>query len=328
MANRFFETVFAMHRAGWRQMIPTREGSKAPRLDAWPQFAIEPATEHLLARWSSLYPHDGVGYAYGGSERILGVDLDFLIEDAAQRAFAATKAILGPSPLIRIGLFPKRLLLYRFFGTETLPGKAFNNFELFHKIGGQTIFYGRHPDSGLEYVWPNKSPMDVGPSEAPEVSYAQILELIEALRPIAPPKKRAGARNDRRGASEPFNADVASDRLSGAVASVLPDLRTAADPLAAAAETIADAQPGSRYPTAFGVIVALVKMGFADKVIWETVSPPFAAHFQNPSERRARLDTIASALRWARAEIGPDAETLNANPAFQSLQKFWEADIG
>jgi hypothetical protein len=326
MANRFFETAFAMYRAGWRQMMPTREGSKAPRLDAWPQFAIEPPSAHLLARWSALYPHDGVGYAYGGSERILGVDLDYLIEDAAQRAFAAAKAILGPSPLIRIGLFPKRLLLYRFLGSEKLPGKQFNTFELFHKAGTQTIFFGRHPDTGREYTWPNKSPMDVSPTEAPEVSYGQILELIEALRPIAP-KKPARARNHRRSASAPFNPDAASDRLSGAVASVLTDLRAAADTLAAAAETIADAGPGNRYPTCFGVIVSLVKLGYADKAIWETVSPPFAAHFQNPSERRARLDTIASALRWARAEVGPDAETLNANPAFASLQRCWEAGV-
>jgi hypothetical protein len=327
MANRFFEPAFAMRRNKWMSIVQVKEGSKAPRADAWPQYAVEPPSEHLLARWSALNPHDGVGFAYGGSERIIGVDLDYLIEEAAQRAFALMKNILGPTPLLRIGQFPKRLGLYRFLGSETLPGKAFNSFEIFHKLGTQTVFFGVHPDTGREYTWPLKSPMDSPPTEAPEVSYAQLLELIEALRPIAPPKKRAGARNHRRGASAPFNPDVASDRLSGAVAGVLTDLRTAADPLAAGAEMIADAHPGSRYPSAFGVIVALVKLGHADKVIWQTVSPPFAAHFQNPSERRARLDTIASALRWARAEIGPDAETLNANPAFQSLQRFWEASV-
>jgi hypothetical protein len=225
MANKFLETAFAMRRAGWGSMIPIPEGSKAPSLDAWPQHAVDPPSDHLLARWASLYPHNGVGFPYGGSERILGVDLDYLIEEAAQRAFALMKNILGPTPLLRIGLYPKRLGLYRFLGSETLPGKAFNSFELFHKLGAQTVFFGVHPDTGREYAWPLKSPMDVPPTEAPEVSYAQILELIEALRPIAPPKKRAGARNHRRVTSAPFNPDVASDRLSGAVAGVLTDPR-------------------------------------------------------------------------------------------------------
>jgi hypothetical protein len=326
MGNKFLEIAFGMRRNRWMSIVQVKEGSKAPRADAWPQFAVEPASDHLLARWSALNPHDGVGFAYGGCERIIGVDLDFLVEEEAQRAFALMKNILGPTQLLRIGLFPKRLGLYRFTGSETLPGKSFNSFEIFSKTGTQTVFYGVHPDTGLEYTWPLKSPMDDPPTEAPEVSYSQLLELIEALQHIAP-KKSPGARTRSRDASARFSPDVASDRRSGAVAGVLTDLRAAADPLVAAAEIIMDARPGNRYPTAFGALTALVKLGYDDKSIWAVVSTAFAAHFQNPSERRERLESIASALRWARAEIGPDGNSLAVLPAFQSLQRFWEAGL-
>jgi hypothetical protein len=320
----FLRAAFAMRRVGWLATIPIKPGQKMPAVGGWQEYGFSPPSDHLLARWATLHPSAGVGFVYGGSEQILGVDLDFIDEQTANRAFALTKTILGPTPFLRIGLPPKRLMLYRYLGTAALPGKVFSGFELFLKTG-QTVFAGIHPATGLPYDWVIKSPQDSPPSDAPETTYEKVIELIEALRPLGAARKTAGVSDHRRtNPMAPIDLG-ASDRRSGAVASVLPELRAADAPLAAATEIIAAAQPGGRYPAAFGVVVALVQFGFDDKAIWNAVSPPFAAHFPDAAERRARLGTIASALRWARAEIGPDAATLAADPVIQSLQQHWEA---
>jgi hypothetical protein len=216
--------------------------------------------------------------------------------------------------------------LYRYLGTASLPGKAFSGFELFLKTG-QTVFAGIHPATGLPYEWVIKSPQDSPPSDAPETTYEKVAELIEALRPLGAVFKAAGVSNRRQANPIAPTGLGASDRRSGAVASVLPVLCVANAPLATAAEIVAAAQPGGRYPAAFGVVVALVQFGFDDNEIWNAVSLPFAAHFPDAAERRARLGTIASALRWARGQIGPDATTLAADPAIQSLQRHWEAGL-
>jgi hypothetical protein len=319
--NEFLENAFAMRCMGWSSVIPVLPYSKATVVEGWQAFGVNPPTDHQIARWAALYPTGGVGFVYGGAEKILGVDLDILEPEIAYRAAAITKRVLGPTPLIRVGRDPKRLCLYRYLGESPLPGKGFGNFELFFRTG-QTVFAGNHPDTRKPYQWiAGASPSDTRPDAAPVVTHEQLLELIAALKALAPVKDRPGPRLSMVAASD---ENAASDRLSGAVAMVLPTLKAADDPLIAGAQIIASANPGSRYLTAFGVIVSLVRLGLSDRQIWDAASPAFLAHFRNPSEQRARRGTIASALRWARAEIGPDAQSLET-PAIKSLQSFLEA---
>lgn len=108
------------------------------------------------------------------------------------------------------------------------------------------------------------------------------------------------------------------------VAAVLPTLKAAADPLTTAGQIIASADVGGRHPAMFGVVASLVRLGFTDRQIWDAASPAFLSHFRNPSEQRTRRGAIASALRWARDEIGADTKSLET-PAIKSLQSFLEA---
>ena len=322
MNNPFLKNAFALRRRGWLSCIPIVPGNKNPCIEEWEKRAANPPDEHELARWASLYPNAGIGYVYGG--HVLAVDLDILDEEKANRAFARTKAILGPSPLLRIGRYPKRLLFYLYNGVS-LPGRAFGSFEIFHS-SGQTIFYGIHPETRRPYEWVVGDPRDIGPSDLPEVSNEQILELIAALRPLKEPKKRAGKCKALREANPAFDSQAASDRLSGAVANILPELHTAKDPLLAAIEILASAKQGSRYSIAFGLVIALVKFGYPDAEIWQSISPVYAGLFLDVSERRQHLKAIESALVWARKEIGPDLQSLLAQSAIQSLHASWAMD--
>ena len=324
MNNHFLKNAFALRRRGWLSCIPIVPGNKNPCIEEWDKRAANPPDDLEIARWASQYPNAGVGFVYGGSEHVIGVDLDFLEEEIANRGFARTKSILGPPSLLRIGRYPKRLLLYLYNGVS-LPGKAFGGFEIFHS-SGQTIFYGIHPETLRPYEWVVGDPREIGPSELPEVSNEQILELIAALRPLEEPKKRAGKCKALREVNPSFDSQAASDRLSGAVTEVLPELRAAEDPLLAAIEILASAKQGSRYSTAFGVVFTLVKFGYSDAEIWHTVSPVYAGLFLDVSERRQHLKAIESALVWARKEIGPDLQSLLAQSAIQSLHASWAMD--
>ena len=324
MNNHFLKNAFALRRRGWLSCIPIVHGGKTPCINKWETRAANPADDHQIARWASQYPNAGVGFVYGGNEHVLGIDLDFLDEEKANRAFARTKSIFGPPSLLRIGRYPKRLLLYLYNGVS-LPGKAFGGFEIFHS-SGQTIFYGIHPETLRPYEWVIGDPREIGPSDLLEVSNEQILELIAALRPLQGPKKHAGERKALREANPTFDSQAASDRLSGAAADVLPELRTTEDPLLAAIEILASAKKGSRYTIAFGLVIALVKFGYSDAEIWQAMSPVYASLFQDVSERRQHLKAIESALVWARKEIGPDLQTLLAQPAIQSLHTSWAMD--
>lgn len=311
-----------MRRRGWLSAIPIVPKNKNPCIDEWQKRAANPPDEYELARWASLYPDAGLGFVYGGRENVLGVDLDFLDEEEANRAYARTKSILGPSPLLRIGRYPKRLLLYLYNGVS-LPGKNFGSFELFYS-SGQTLFFGIHADTGKHYEWALGDPRENGPSDLPEVSHQQVLELIEALRPLQGLKKRAGKRNTLLQANLTFECQTASDRLSGAVAGVLPELQAADDPLQAAIEIVAGAQNGSRYSRAFGVVVTLVKFGYDDSEILHSIFPIYADLFQKPTDRRQHVKALGSALVWARKEIGDDLQALLAQTPIQSLHALWE----
>jgi hypothetical protein len=324
VSNQFLKNVFAIRRRGWLSTIPTVPGDKAPCIEEWQTRAANPPDEHELARWASLYPNAGVGFVYGGREHALGVDLDILDEEKANRAFARTKSILGTTSLLRIGRYPKRLLLYLYNGVS-LPGKDFGGFELFYS-SGQTILFGTHPDTGRPYEWVVGDPREIGPSDLPEVSNEQILELIDALRPLREPKKRAGMSRAPRQVNPIFDLHAASDRISGAVADVLPELRIAEDPLQAATELVAGAVNGSRYSTAFGAIIVLVKFGYADDEISRTILPVYADLFEDTADRCKHLKALESALVWAREEIGGDLQMLLENPAIQSLHASWAAE--
>jgi hypothetical protein len=322
--NQFLKNAFALWRRGYKSITPTTHGDKSPIVKEWEKLAANPPDEYEIARWASLYPTAGIGYVYGGNEHVLGVDLDFLDEEKANRAFARTKSILVPSPLLRIGRYPKRLLLYRYNGPE-LPGKNFGGFELFYS-SGQTILFGIHPHTGRSYEWALGDPREIGPSDLPEVSNEQILELINALRPLHEPKKRAGKLRTSRQVNPTFDIQHASDRLSGNVAHVLPELRIAEDPLLAAAELVAGAKSGSRYSTAFGTIIALVKFGYADVDISKAVIPVYADLFEDTADRQKHVKALETALVWARGEIGGDLKMLLENPAIQSLHASWATE--
>ena len=98
----------------------------------------------------------------------------------AARAWDVTKAILGDTPLIRVGRPPKWLALYRRDPDLIIDGKAFDGFEIFSR-SGQCVLFGIHPETRQPYRWLTDTPATLGPADLPLVASEQIVALIDEL---------------------------------------------------------------------------------------------------------------------------------------------------
>src|SRR4051794_20872032 len=98
--------------------------------------------------------------------------------------------MLGETEALRIGLAPKRLLVYR--AEAPFAGFKRHPIEVLAR-GQQFVAFAIHPETGQPYQWPLESLADIDASTLPEVTeekcrafVAAAFELIpEALRPAA-----------------------------------------------------------------------------------------------------------------------------------------------
>ena len=86
--------------------VPVVPGTKRVPASGWTTKRID---EVQVDAWSCTYGICGVGLRTG---HLVAIDIDILDPDLAQQAAEITQARLGPT-IIRVGRWPKRLLLYR-----------------------------------------------------------------------------------------------------------------------------------------------------------------------------------------------------------------------
>nr|WP_277751908.1 VapE domain-containing protein [Dankookia rubra] len=120
-------------------------------------------------------------------EDLAAPDIDVPVPALAKRLEVLATAILGPTPLLRIGCAPKRLLAYRTI--TSLPKMATP--ELFLSdgtklqvevlgAGQQFVAYGAHPDTGRGYEWPSAGPDVVLHADLPVVAEAELNDFVIA----------------------------------------------------------------------------------------------------------------------------------------------------
>jgi hypothetical protein len=201
-------------------------------------------------------------------------------------------------------------------------GKAFGGFEIYTR-SAQTVLFGIHPSTGRAYDWPDRSPLEISPGYLPSVGGTQLQALIGALAPYLTKVPRSNA---------PPRPDGAQGRPSagsgpGITARVLKALRLAREPIIEAAAILGAAPYGERHHTAVALVLALMELGRSDRDIRAALMPIYlrltAVEDREPAER-----VFMNALAWAREHIGPDDETLLADPAMTRLSKAWAARGG
>ena len=182
--------------------LPIQPGEKRVRLARWTRVAID---ETRIEGWRRDYPNHGIGLRTGS---LVGLDIDVLDADLAHQLHQLAIARLGDT-LVRVGQWPKRLLLYR---TDDPGAKLkIGNVETLG-LGQQFVAFGVHEKTGRPYYWPEgETPLDVPLSDLPLVGRDALTAFMAeagALQPDASPQRRKGAGT---GATGAYNAPTRDD---------------------------------------------------------------------------------------------------------------------
>lgn len=177
-------------------IIPIQPFSKVPGIfnssgqwvgyTGWTKHCDRGTTKYEVDLWSRFPDYTGIGAACG---YLIAPDIDIvqdhqLAHDVEQLAYK----MLGDTPASRIGMWPKKLLVYR---TET-PFKGIKK----HPIeilghGQQFVVEGIHPETGQPYYWPGDSLLDMDFNELPVVTEEMCHAFAEAAYAMIPPELRS-----------------------------------------------------------------------------------------------------------------------------------------
>ncbi|WP_238547862.1 bifunctional DNA primase/polymerase [Meridianimarinicoccus roseus] len=184
----FADIAEQLHDNGYAP-LPIRPGTKAPAPSRWSSVTIDPAQ---VARWCEAYPRLGVGMRTG---ELVGLDIDILDPDQAHHVQAAALARFGET-LIRVGQWPKRLLLYRTaepFAKMSVPGIEVLG------AGQQLVAFGIHPRTCAPYAWvTGETPLEVPLDDLPVVDATAMAAFLGEMGAVQPPQL-SGSKQRRSG---------------------------------------------------------------------------------------------------------------------------------
>lgn len=172
-----------LHDMGY-EPLPLLPAQKRPAVAGWTTCRID---DRQVSAWARAFPDHGVGLRTG---RLVAVDIDMLDVDAAHDAMEIVRRRLGDAP-IRVGLWPKRLMLYR--TEQPFSKKKAGQIEVLG-AGQQFVAFGIHPGTGRPYDWPDGgTPLDTALDDLTLVTEVRIEALLAELAPLSePPSFRAG----------------------------------------------------------------------------------------------------------------------------------------
>ena len=172
---------------GWRP-LPGYADTKRPSVTKWNDLnnAQWPPDkfEETLAGQGQL---EGEIVCLAIQREIVAIDLDILDEQQAQAAYDFALRFLGQTPLVRIGLAPKKVLIYRNDGT--IKSRKLHPIEIFAG-SGQVVGFGYHAKAGRDYQWPHKSPLEltIYNQDIPIISQNDLDQFLNACWDVIPRK--------------------------------------------------------------------------------------------------------------------------------------------
>lgn len=248
----------------WRP-FPGRQESKTPAMPRWPGLNAAPWDETDLAATIGDYqPDDAYCCCLAVQKELAVLDMDIL--DPVHAAVASDLAVevLGKTPLLRIGLAPKHVRVYRSNGG--IQSRKLHPLEIFSG-SGQVVGFGWHAMAGRPYIWPQASPLDLAADsdEIPIVSPAQLDRFTHELFKLIP---RRGTTHRADGRHHGGGPQTIGDRLR-----MLTTLHGSWK--RAAAIVLEEAVEGCRNETGWIVVASAAGRGVAEHVVWRL----FEEHF-------------------------------------------------
>jgi hypothetical protein len=192
--------------------------------------------------------------------------IDFDIVDPVHAVAAARLAdeFLGATPLVRVGLPPKWMRVYR-NGDGVRSGKL-HPLEIFAG-SGQIVAYGWHSKAGRPYQWPIASPLDLNAdsSQIPAVTRVQLDRFTNNLFKLVPRRLLPSQQGCPGGAG---GLQTIGERLR------MLTMRYGSWRYAARM-VLSEATEGCRNETGWTVVASAAGRGVAENVVWEL----FEKHF-------------------------------------------------
>ena len=255
---------------GWRP-FPGWQASKTPAMRGWPGLNhSEWDGADLAAAVADYQPNARLAV----QSEIVAIDLDIIDREHAAAADRLATDILGRTPLVRIGLAPKQIRVYR--SGDPIRSRKLHPLEIFSG-SGQVIAYGWHEKAGRPYIWPQCSPLDLTADSdtIPLVTRAQLDRFSAELFKVVPrrllPTRQGRPRRQRRSAN---------NRRSVGMLSMLHSSWKRA-----AAIVLGEADEGCRNDTAWAVVASAAGRGIPDDVVWELFERHFRGEPKFPKPR-------------------------------------------
>jgi len=157
--------------------LPIIPGEKRPAPSRWTSVDLNSA---CIDNWLGMYPGHGVGLRTG---RLVGLDIDELDPDRAHAAQNLAERRFGQT-LVRVGQWPKRLLLYR--TDQPFQKLKAGQIEILG-LGQQFVAFGRHQGTGRSYYWPaGETPLEVDINDMPLIDQENAAAFLAEMGPGSP----------------------------------------------------------------------------------------------------------------------------------------------
>jgi hypothetical protein len=146
---------------------PVPIDGKAACVEGW---ATGPYTERRIEAYCQRFGDKNVGILTG-RDGIVVIDIDESDAALADVMQAIAFRVIGETPFIRVGQWPKRALLYRM--DEAVRFLDFGNGQVLGN-GRQVAVAGIHPTTQKAYYWPEETLLDTPIEALPQASTADI----------------------------------------------------------------------------------------------------------------------------------------------------------
>ena len=250
---------------GWRP-FPGWQKDKVPAMTRWSELNVaEWDDTDLVAAITDYQPIYDYCCCFAVQPELVVIDTDILDPEHAAFTDKLADAILGQTLLLRIGLAPKQIRIYR--AGDLIRSRKLHPIEIFCG-SGQFVAFGWHEKAGRPYIWPNQSPLTIRTDsrEIPAVKQAQLERFTTELFKVVP-RRLVSTKQVRPGGAGASQTTI-SERLR-----MLSTLHGSWK--RAAAIVLSEAVEGCRNETAWAVVTSAAGRGISEAVLWQL----FEKHF-------------------------------------------------
>lgn len=183
--SRFATHAEMLVRNGYRP-LPGYQDTKRPSINKWDQYCNRQWQPQELADMiAGRGQQEGKLVCLAIQKELVAIDLDIDDKDLSDFVDHIAVKHFGKTPLIRVGRQPRMVLIYRNAGD--IRSRKYHPIEIFAG-SGQIVGFGYHLGAKRDYLWINRSPLDLpsDDSSIPMISQQQLDAFLTECRTRIP----------------------------------------------------------------------------------------------------------------------------------------------